>query len=354
MLISLLLLVFGSMPSFALLGDSSAFVPEKIALPAENVVLKGVHYLQPNGKSFRGQKVLLLHGLTSNFHGFQRYRELLVAHGYNVYAFNFRGHGNGTERSLVSRYQTGEYSFEQMAKIDFPAMLDYVSDGEPVIVIGHSMGGMVPRASLALGFADKNKISRMVLVGSPSTFDHHSLAPLSLIEMPLWIGSGAGSIPGGGMLTYGAQILSVIRNPLIELLTQGVVRVENFSTADGWLEAASSDLIPKDILRSFSRFRTGGFPQAEAELPVPALHILGSDDQLAPWREVINKAQIQSKDAGAWFVLLDRVSHLDLVAEKPLAAYKDILLSFLESPRGLGHKNGFTRRDLKCASYLTN
>lgn len=353
MLISLLL-VFGSMASFALSGDSNHFMPEKISLPAENVVLKGVHYLQPDGRRFRGPRILLLHGLTSNFHEFQRYRELLISRGYDVYAFNFRGHGNGIERSLVSNYQAGEYSFEQMAKVDFPAMLNYVSDGEPVMVIGHSMGGMVPRASLAGGFADKNKISRLVLVGSPSTFDHYSLIPTSLIELPLWIGSGAGSIPGGGILNYGTQILSVMRNPLLEILAQGVVRIENFSMADGWLEAASSDLIPKDILRSFSRFRANGFPYANTELPVPALHILGSDDQLAPWREVINKAQIQSQNAGAWFVLLDRVSHLDLVAEKPLAAYKDILLSFLESPHNLGQRNSLARRDLKCVSQLTN
>lgn len=357
MLISFMFL-FVSGLSFALSGDQVLSVPEKIDLPAENVSLKGVRYLQADGKPFRGPKVLLSHGLTANFHEFERMKELLVSYGFDTYAFNYCGHGNRDERSVVHKYKTGEYGFDQMVKRDFPAIFNYVSQGEPVIVIGHSMGGMVPRAALAEGLIDPRLVSRLVLIGSPSSFDHTStpleiLSPFPLVEIPLWLGSGEGPIPGGGILSFGASMLSMIRNPLVELIAQGVVRTENFSKEDKWRDRARSDLTPIDIFRSFSRFRRHGFPYAEAELPVPALHILGFDDWLAPWRDVVNKAQVQSKKAGAWFVLLDRVSHIDLVAEKVVQSYSDVLLSFLESPRNLGHRNGFLRRGLKCASQVT-
>ncbi len=349
--------------AFALLprAFSSGLAVEKIVLEADNLTIHGRRYLNENGQPNRGPKVLFTHGLTSNFHEFDGLAARLVRHGYDCYAFNFRGHGNGGERSTVGKYVPGAYAFDLMAEVDFPAMVDFVGNGgrEEVTVIGHSMGGMVPRAALAEGFVAHDSISKIVLIGSPSTFDHakmqwEAFSPFALHELPLWLGAGDKPIFGAGLLTFGARIFGSIPNPAIDWLTRGVVRSENFGAHDTWREDAKSHDIPKDIFRSFARFRHEGFKYENSVLPVPALHILGSDDMLAPWREVVRTGLVQSKEAGAWFVLLNKVSHVDLVAEKPADAFEEVLLRFLDSPESLGPKAGFLHRSLNCSSLLAN
>jgi pimeloyl-ACP methyl ester carboxylesterase len=334
----------------------SEMTPLSISVPGAQI--QGVRFLGKAGIPNSGPRILLSHGLGSNYHEFEALAAQLISEGYDVYAFNFRGHGNNGERSNVLEYSRGDYRFERMAEFDFPAMVNYVSDGGrlKIIVIGHSMGGMVPRASLAAGFVNSSAISRLILLGSPSTFDHSSL-PWDFLhmpqmhEMPLWMNSGdqpilskslAEAMQGQIESSQGGifmRLLMSLSAPLRAAFMPAVLREENFSDADDWQARAISVNVPRDIYRSFNLFRIRGFEYANSKIDVPVLHIMGSDDQLAPWQNTVQKTRIQSESHGSWLVLLKRVSHLDLVASRVVSTYLPLVKRFMQSPESLGEKN---------------
>jgi pimeloyl-ACP methyl ester carboxylesterase len=337
---------------FCVLFTQFAFAAPQVQpleVNAENITLKGVRFLNPDGSPVRGPKILLAHGLTSNFHEFEALAAFLARKGFDCYAFNFRGHGNDDERSAVTAYHRGDYSFDKMWEIDFPAMLKYVGgeNSEPVTIIGHSMGGMVPRAALAEGTVQPAQFRNLMMLGSPSLFNHAKmpwdfLPFLNLHEIPLWFGSGEGTLLGGnavkqfqdlmtGLKTscIGANFIASLCSPLVERLSRGLVRGENFSSEDDWKDRAMSSSVPKDIFRSFANFRSRGFKYADARVPVPVLHIAGSDDRLAPWEDIHQQTKIQSAN-GSWeTILIDGVSHLDLVAARVIKVYKADMIDFI-------------------------
>ncbi len=116
----------------------------------DGVNLKGLRLANPGGK-----KILLLHGFAENTRIFRELAYLLHAQGWDVYMFNFRGHGNGEQKSLhpktSTHEKTGLYSFEYWSSIDVPSMIDYVSSdpNEKIVVLGHSLGGAALRIFLS-------------------------------------------------------------------------------------------------------------------------------------------------------------------------------------------------------------
>ena len=143
---------------------------ERLRLTAGDATLHGVRYLNTSGQPNAGKWIIFTHGLGSNFHEFEYLLiPLFMAAGYDCFAFNFRGHGNAGERSLVQNYTDGAYRLEKMAEEDFPAMVREVQrlrGGQKGIIVGHSMGGMNPRAAFALGRVDQSQIESMVLLAA--------------------------------------------------------------------------------------------------------------------------------------------------------------------------------------------
>jgi acylglycerol lipase len=83
--------------------------------------------------------LIVLHGLKDHS---SRYGELaarLTQRGFNVYAFDLRGHGRSEGRKVfVSRFSLYVDDLE-----NFLAIVKRESPGRPVFLFGHSMGGTI-------------------------------------------------------------------------------------------------------------------------------------------------------------------------------------------------------------------
>ena len=77
--------------------------------------------------------MLCLHGMFGNARYYSNFLELK---NYHVLSLDQRGHG------FSQHAKAGEYTIEHLLS-DFLSFLDKVSEENPVIVIGHSLGGII-------------------------------------------------------------------------------------------------------------------------------------------------------------------------------------------------------------------
>jgi pimeloyl-ACP methyl ester carboxylesterase len=343
-------------------GQSQNLRPEPVLVRGSNLALHGFRYLNSQGQYNSGPWIVFLHGLGSNLHEFEYVIPHFVEQGYDCFAFNWRGHGNGDEQSLVLNYHEGDYEFAKMVDEDFSLLLEFIraktkTDG---FVFGHSMGGMVPRAAfgrLTQGLA--RQVKAMVLLGSPPHF--HSaeglrrvLDPFHLVyrlENFLLSGSGNDRIEVGRFMVSSSRTLDFLNfwNPgywvaksLYKWLSSGLLKVGfDLRTPEevSWMRRAVTDRLPKDILRSFSRFSNGNYPYEAVSVPVPILHIVGDRDTLVLAKDVAEHAKRQSHTAGAWLVLMKGVGHMGLVGPRVFRGYEAYVQQFLTDPQQLGEPN---------------
>lgn len=69
----------------------------------------------------------------------------LAGAGFDVYVANFRGHGGRTATAARGL----DWSFDDLVELDLPAMVAAIGCGEPLIIVGHSLGGLVASAAIA-------------------------------------------------------------------------------------------------------------------------------------------------------------------------------------------------------------
>ncbi|MGZ3698395.1 MAG: alpha/beta hydrolase, partial [Bdellovibrionota bacterium] len=120
--------------------------PEAFFIPKPSFILKGVRYPNPGGVP-----IVLLHGLMCNSRAWREIGYMLHEMGFDVWMPNFRGHGNGAQRSFVYKPQPGSYRFCNLVVEDFPAIVEHVweATGTKMIICGHSNGANVSKAALA-------------------------------------------------------------------------------------------------------------------------------------------------------------------------------------------------------------
>lgn len=343
--------------AFAFGLNSQAFIDglgaQPMTVEADNVRLKGFRFLNADGRPNSGKYILFTHGLHSNLHEFEYMVREKMAQGFDCYAFNFRGHGNGQEFSSIVEYHDGDYGFEKMAAIDFPAILAAVkrSSGKPGFIIGHSMGGMVPRAALVLGSADFSDVEGMVLIGSPPHFRANSNSILlnspllSLLRAKIFNGPGDKRISGTDILSDIESKSDFLNlwNPAYWIakewvrihlgLLKDLAKLGKIHDHD-WARRAMTASIPKDILRSFAKFQED-YPYENANIPMPALYIAGENDLLVRATDIVATAAIQSRNSPYKIIRLKGVGHLSLVAPRALPYYEAVLKSFLDHPLNL-------------------
>lgn len=87
--------------------------------------------------------VLLIHGFTVSCRAWVFQRRELTAAGYRVVSYDQRGHGRSGSGE-VSHATIEQLGLDVRAVID--QVLDDLAPGEPVLLVGHSMGGMAMMA----------------------------------------------------------------------------------------------------------------------------------------------------------------------------------------------------------------
>jgi pimeloyl-ACP methyl ester carboxylesterase len=147
----------------------------------------GVRHLRPAVPDASKLPVVLCHGLGLNATFWTITKDhlpaQLVAHGYDVFIFDFRGSGESERVGWVGRIneklrQTfllevgeGEWNVDEIIRYDVPAVLNYVKDAtgsDRVNWIGHSLGGMLMFPFLELS-PEPWRVASFVAMGSTVT-----------------------------------------------------------------------------------------------------------------------------------------------------------------------------------------
>lgn len=84
----------------------------------------------------------------------------LTKRGYRTIAFDFRGHGDSKPPPT-----SHDWGYDDLVRLDLPAVVECArarSEGKPVLVVGHSLGGHVATAAQGTGRMDADAI---VLLG---------------------------------------------------------------------------------------------------------------------------------------------------------------------------------------------
>lgn len=116
---------------------------------ADGVALRAVVDDPPEGIPLRGTCVMA-HAMFARKSEFGRRErpglaQAYAAQGWRTIAFDFRGHGEST----LAR-GAPEWAYDDLVRLDLPAVFDCArarSDGRPVLVVGHSLGGHVALAA---------------------------------------------------------------------------------------------------------------------------------------------------------------------------------------------------------------
>ncbi|MFT5170722.1 MAG: alpha-beta hydrolase superfamily lysophospholipase, partial [Candidatus Marinamargulisbacteria bacterium] len=143
------------------------------------VAIKTLHPSRNNGHK---RTIMMVPALLTNSVTLEPLALQFVSRGYKVCLLDLRNHkvANGV---CPKTYDRG-WTFDDYIKFDMPAGLDFVSKTyqQKVVLVGHSMGGMVARFFTALNpELSETVIDRVVAIASPS---------LVRTEFNFW-GSGA-------------------------------------------------------------------------------------------------------------------------------------------------------------------
>ncbi|CAG7574171.1 pimeloyl-ACP methyl ester carboxylesterase [Barrientosiimonas humi] len=266
----------------------------------------------------RTPTVVLVHGYTLNLASWVFQRRALREAGYRVVLFDLRGHGRSEEGEPTS------YNIEQLAR-DLAAVLEQAVPEGPVVLVGHSMGGMT-LMSFAAQFPDvlRERVIGAALVatssgglaevnwglGSPIGSLVHRMGPVAVAQLAGREALLAAALKAGRDVeslvvhhfSFGSHVpMSVVRH------TGKMV----FSTKMSVVSAFLSELMKHDQLMSLKAFDG-----------IETLVLNGTADKLTPAE---HSDAIVSAIHGAEHVVVDDAGHMlmlehpDLVNEQLIA-----------------------------------
>ena len=143
-------------------GDAN---PELHKVPTRDGIEVALWHYSPNGNG--DEPVLFVHGLGANHRNMALNEEnglvqYMVQKGYDCWAIDLRGRGG-------SDTPNGSWCFDDYAKKDLPATLDYILEEtgyDKLHWVGHSMGGMLYYA-VAGALDHQEKIASATTMASP-------------------------------------------------------------------------------------------------------------------------------------------------------------------------------------------
>ena len=240
--------------------------------------------------------LLFLHRVGGGRDAWGRQTEFFAAGGHRCIAWNQPGYGDAP---MVEPYDLAGVAGA------LEALIDRVG-GEPVVLVGHSMGGFVAQEAWA---RFPHKIRALALCFTSASF-------------------------GGGSGEFARQFVAQRILPLEQGRSMGEIATALMPTMAGRrsdpeglaLAQRIMSAVPPDTYRRAVALLTT-FDQ-RARLPgitVPTLLVAGSDDRTAPAATMARMAQ---KIPGAEFVVLEGCGHLGPMDQPE--AFNATLLSFLQ------------------------
>lgn len=234
--------------------------------------------------------LLFLHGVGGGHHAWEDQVPYFGGLGYPSHAWDQPGYGKS---ALVEPYDLEQVSAALARLIESLG-------GEPVVLIGHSMGGFVAQETYA---RYPQLVKAMVLCFTSPAF-------------------------AGGTSEFTKQFLAARIGPLDEGRTMAEIAAKLIPTMGSHSKLAEQIMagVPPDTYRKAVQLLTT-FDRRKAlgDIKVPTLLVAGSEDKVAP-PSVMEK--MASKIPGAEYVLMPDCGHLGPM-DRP-EAFNAILLGFLK------------------------
>lgn len=243
--------------------------------------------------------LLFLHGVGGGHHAWERQLPYFAGLGYPSHAWDQPGYG---ESPLVEPYDLEQVSAALKRLVG-------ALGGEPVVLVGHSMGGLVAQEA----YVRHPEIVKALVLSftSPAFADGDSEFTKQFVAdriEPLDRGQGMADIARRLMPTMKGSVSDPEGLALAEKVMAGV-------PPETYRKAVK-------LLTTFDRRRE------LAAIRVPTLLIAGSDDRTAPPKVLEKMAQ---KIPGAEYVLLEGCGHLGPMDQPD--AFNAALLAFLRRHR---------------------
>lgn len=237
--------------------------------------------------------LLFLHGVGGGHAAWDRQLPYFAARGYRALAWDQPGYGDAPA--------VDPYDLENVA-----AALRQRIDGEPAILVGHSMGGFVAQEAYA---RHPERVRALVLCFTSAAFgggdDDFARQFIAARIGPLDAGQTMGEIA--------ARLMPAMRGTRSQ--PEGLALAERIMAA-----------VPPQTYRRAVRLLTTFDRRARLpEIRVPTLLIAGGDDRLAPPAVMERMAQ---KIPGAEYVLLQGCGHLGPMDQPD--PFNEALADFLE------------------------
>lgn len=236
--------------------------------------------------------LVFLHGVGGGHHAWEAQLPYFSSLDYPSHAWDQPGYGHSP---MISPYDLAHVS------ASLARLIESVGEGEPVVLIGHSMGGLIAQ----------------------ETYVRH---PKLIKALALCFTSPAFA---GGSSDFTKQFIAARIGPLDEGKTMAEIAARLIPTMGSNSKLAEQIMagVPPDTYRKAVQLLTTFDRRKElAAIKVPTLLIAGSDDKTAP-PAVMEK--MASKIPGAEYVLLQGCGHLGPMDQPD--AFNDALLFFLKN-----------------------
>jgi predicted alpha/beta hydrolase len=252
----------------------------------DGVALRAVVDDPPDGVPLRGTCVMA-HAMFARKTEFGRrdrkgLAQAYAAAGWRTIAFDFRGHGESTMPKGAA-----EWGYDDLVRHDLPAVVECArarSEGRPVIVVGHSLGGHVALAAQGTGKMDADgivAIAANVWVRELETSRVRWAAKLALARIMRESVARIGRLPARKMRIGSDDASGRFVGDLLRFMGDG--RWQSDDRADDYLASLARVLVPVCAVSSDGDLVTCHPASAEAFArrcagPLEMLRITRADD----------------------------------------------------------------------------